>query len=56
MSNMSPADKAAIALYENDLNCMTKQEMREELSRVQDVIDEETAWAEALHAAVREES
>lgn len=46
-------DQAAIRLFEADLDAMTKQEMREELAAVQDRIAEDTAWAEALHAALK---
>lgn len=55
MTALTEAEKAAIKAFENDLNSMTKQEMREELSEVQDLIDRETAWAEALSAAIKEE-
>lgn len=46
-------DGAAIRAFENDLRDMTPEQMKRELERVSDQIDEDTAWQEALTAAIR---
>lgn len=46
-------DDAAIKEFANDLRDMTAEQMKRELERVTDQIDADTAWQEALTAALR---
>lgn len=53
MTTQDEMDKAAIDQFKNDLADMSKEKMKQELSRVTDRIDEDTAWQEALTAKLR---
>lgn len=44
---------AALVPYINDLEGMTQAQMKDELDRVQAIIDRETEWAEALSVAMQ---
>lgn len=46
-------DRSAVSAFENDLRDMTIEQMQSELDQVTDRIDEDTAWQEALTAAIR---
>jgi hypothetical protein len=46
-------DAAAMRKYEHDLDGLTVLEAEKALERAQDIIDDETSWAEALSAFVR---
>lgn len=53
-TSLRPEELAALDEYKNDLVDMGRQEIMAELRSVQDLIDIEISWAEALAARLKQ--
>lgn len=54
MVTMDDVDRALIKEFEADLDGMTEDQMRDELSRKQQELEDYEAWIEALSACLRQ--